>query len=253
MKSNIVTIKEVQEYYQAFYQSLPYGFDDFYEGEILGSTLYTITDEELIKAVFSINLEGVLTSLYLLNEFSHEYSKVFDWIINTFEIKGIIGVTNDTFLMSEIVSRDYQTIKQACNYRYTVKHQTSIHMEKASHNELAEIEEKFTDFLDNYNELIDKGMLYIYKLQGEMIALSNMNQHAFDKNSYSIGIMVLEAYRGKGIARNCLRFIGNKLLSESKIVNAGCWYYNHSSKKALIGAKFTQSNTIFRVGSCHGL
>lgn len=181
-----------------------------------------------------------------LNNHDYLYEKIFDYITQNIGIKGFIGITSDTFLLNEMISRGYQIKKQVCNYRYPNFQPTNTTLVLAKNDDLNEIVFAFGDFLDNYEQLIHNKQLFLFIQNHEIVAMVNIYQHLLHEDSYSVGVIVKEKYRSKQIARNALRAIGNDLLEKGKTINAGCWFYNEPSKKALLAAGFIRSNIIYR-------
>lgn len=237
----------VKSNYKALYHKLPLGFDDFYEGMIIEGDHYLVLDDFDQIACFSLDEENYMTSLVVLEMYLDKYQEIFRFITKEVNIQGVKGVSNDTFLLNEMISREYAIERQACNFRYLTKHETNLDLVLATLNDLSEIKECFEDFQSNYEELIHEKLLYLYKENEVIIAMGNMTPHLLDPSSYSLGIIVKEEYRSKKIARNVLRWMGNKLLNEGKTVNAGCWFFNEASKRALECAGFVRSNIIFNV------
>ncbi len=236
-----------KKYYKSYFHSLNGGFDDFYEGNMIESTHYQYLIDNEIIATFSINENQRLTHLYVKEDYKDVYSDILENVILYGSVTKLLFVTNDTDIVNEVIKRDNIIEKQACNYIYKTKQPVDLILSLAQLSDLKKIKETCGDFLDNYEEQIKLGNLYLYKKENEVISIVNVIQHVFDNNACSIGMMTNEQYRKQSYGTKSLIYVGNLLLDQGYDVYAGCYYYNDPSKKTLKKAGFTLTNLICRV------
>lgn len=245
---NEAQIEDVQDLLEKYYLEIQGGFDDFYEDRMLEGMLYKIDVDGSTIGMFAMTKESQLTCYYLEPVYRKHYAAILDRILTFRHIKGIMAVTNDSQLMTEIMRRNFNIIKQAYNFIYhgelTVP---SLNLRKANLADVPVLKKKFKDSFDNYEELIGKDSLYLGMVNDEVISLGNVNHHRTAPNTVSIGMVVDEAYRHKGYGTETIKAMINEGLRRGCRVHAGCWYYNHASKKVLEKAGMSMVNLIIRV------
>lgn len=246
MKFKLCNFNEVKEMYESFYQELLDGFDDYYDGEIMKSKFYQITEEDKILGVCSI-FENTLTSLYVKESYKYLYGKIFDEVIHFDFVNSIVMSSNDNQLMNEVLVRKFQYDTFAMNYKYVNAQKTDIEMSLASMLDLEEIKSSFKDFLENYEELIENNALYLYKANNQIASMVNVHKMKIPKNSYSIGVIVHENNQSNGIGTQSLIYVANLLYDNGGTVHSGHWIYNHKSRKMHDKAKFKKSNLLIKI------
>ena len=71
-------------------------------------------------------------------------------------------VTNDSYMMMEIIERNYTIIKQAYNFKYLGSgEEVSIDIRKAELSDVPMMKDLFKDFFDDYEEKIKTDNLYL--------------------------------------------------------------------------------------------
>jgi|GEM_PF-2732785 len=243
MKSKKVKYTEMTTILHQFYKSLSGGFDDFYEGELLESDFHLIYDNEKVVAFCAIKANS-LTAIYVLPNVTVNFHEVFKHIITKYQIAEITFTTNDLNMINEVIENEYHIEYFAVNFVFNGNNLSSLDMIKAEVNHISVIRDSFGDFLENYDTLINENALYLYFKNNELLAMVNANQHRIDLKTYSLGVIVSEKHRGKGIGTLAVSTIANLLIEEGKTVHAGCWYYNFSSKKMMEKAGFKKNNIL---------
>lgn len=248
MKFLKTKLDNVKPYYQNYYLSLNGGFDDFYEDLIKESNHYLIEFSNEIIGCFAVNNDNQLVCLYVFNEYKHIYEEIFERIISFDYVSSIKTITNDTMMMNEIIRRNFNFTKGAYNFKYIGDSlRSSLKMRKAKLEDIEDIKVLFKDFFDNYEERIKKGCLYLGYVKDKIVSLGNTHNHTFNHNVISIGVIVVESERYKGYGVDTIKSLTKEGLDKGLIVQAGCWLYNHASKKMLIKAGLTKVNMIITV------
>lgn len=241
-------IDEVKTYYRDYYKTLEGGFDDYYEDQIRESNHYKVDFENHIIGVFAVNNDNRLICLYVTNEYKYMYEEVFERIIKFDSVSSIMTITNDTMMINEILRRNFKIIKQAYNFKYRGSvHKSSFKMRKANLEDVETMKVLFKDFFDDYEDRVKTSSLYLGYKNNKIISLGNIQNHIFNPNVVSVGMIVVESERLKGYATETLKYLIQEGLSSGRIVQAGCWFYNHASKNTLLKAGLSLANMIIRV------
>lgn len=251
MKINKAKLKEIEVLLKEYFYNNIITCDDYFESIILESEYYKITIKNQAVGFFTKTKESILSSYYLRPSHSMLYEKVLDTIIESYNLEGIIAITNDIMLVTEIMRRDLKITNQAFNFSYSKKiityNESELRLRKANHSDLSRILLIFDDFLDNYNKKINAGNLYLGFLDNEMVSLGNINEHLIFENTVSIGVIVRSGYRNNGYGAQTIIGITSECLKRNMTINAGCWIKNFSSKAALLNSGYKTSGIIFHV------
>jgi RimJ/RimL family protein N-acetyltransferase len=239
MRFQQTTFTESKDYYLAYYWSLNGGFDDYIEDMLVVGTHVNVLLDDTIIGVFAINQEHKLLCIVLEGRYSQYYEDVFDQAIIYGKVSGILTSTNDPLMMASIIRRNIPFQKQA--YNFVLKKEPTqspriLEYRLAKEEDAEALEELFKDFFQEYKELAKKHALYIGSLQGKIISLGHIKHHTLSKDTVSIGMIVREDERRKGYATDTISFLIQEGLRRKTTIQAGCWYYNHGSKKTLTKA-----------------
>lgn len=233
------TFEENKAYYRTYYYSLVGGFDDFIEDHIIEGKHINILLDEKVVGVFALNKENKLMCIVLDGTYSHLYEKVFDQVLLYGHVQGVFTITNDPLMMASIIRRNINIHKQAYNFilnKTPNEPKQLLDYKLATPDDALVLKETFGDFLDDYAKYAELGRIYLGYLGETVVSLGHIKEHTFTKDTVSIGMMVRESMRNKGYARDTIAFLIREGIKRNKVVQAGCWYYNHASKKTLMGA-----------------
>ncbi len=242
------TLADNKDYYLRYHCELHGGFDDFFEEIILESKHYLIRDSNQSIGGFAITKEGKLSCLFIIPEKCEIYEEVLDKVLQYDMVQGITTVSNDTRMITEVIKRNYKLVKQAYNFHFIDKNvESELIMKQALPEDLSSIELLFKDFLTDYKVKIHSGNLYLGYYNGEIISMGNMNPHTLNKNVVSLGLIVKESERGKGFGVQTMKSLIIEAQRRNACIQAGCWFYHHASKRALLNAGMSISGMIIRV------
>lgn len=231
-----------------YYKTLNGGCDDYVEEAIMDGKLFQLMEGDTVVGVIAINKNNKLTCLYVEEAWLPKYNEIFDQAILFGKIEGVFTVTADTRMMNQLLRKNFDIKKQAYNFWYKGDRQeTTIDFRKAELSDLDLMEPAFGDFFDNYEKKIKQGDLYLGYDQGELVSLGNRTMHRLQEKTASIGMIVKEEHREKGYGTQTIKSLINVCIDNGWEVHAGCWFYNHASRKTLLKAGMHTSNLIIRV------
>ncbi len=182
-----------------------------------------------------------------MDRYLDDYNQIMERIIEEFNIHQITYSSNDVNMSTYLKEYDYRIENVAVNYTFHTYESDIEQMYKADHSDINEIKETFDDFHDDYWNMITNHVLLLHYRKRELVSMVHANRHKIDENLYSLGVIVAEDFRRKGIAKNCLAYVGNKLIKQGGKVHAGCSYTNYKSRNMLEKAGFVLRNTLSNV------
>lgn len=235
-KSNLEAIKErliknINDYISYL--------DSFLEDHILNSQHYEILLDSKQIGYFSLYEKSILTQFYLDKEYRFLGQEVFDKTRRYEEVQKALVSTSDEFFLSHII--DY-TRKIECQAYFFKDSKKEISKDKilnnfscrlATEEDIDFIKEKTGDFFNNLTKQVKENQIYICYLNELVVSFGVIEKSKLYENVASIGMFTLPEKRQRGIGRNTLTSLKEICYKNNIIPIAGCWYYNHNSKKTL--------------------
>jgi len=111
-----------------------------------------------------------------------------------------------------------------------------FYCELATENDIKLIKDKSGDFLDELEMRIKNNEIYLGYLDKGVVSIGIIEKSSFYEDIASIGMFTLSENRVSGIGRNTILQLKEICYQNNYIPVAGCWYYNHNSKKTLESA-----------------
>ena len=229
--------------------SIPY--DDFLEDFIIESALYSIEIESQQCGFFGINNKR-LTILYIDDIYFSKGVRIFEKIKETYALKDAFIPTTDIAALS-IVLENHKDIKiQALHFSDTARSVRPAEFGKdyfrlAKMADLDEIQGFAEDFLDTYEDVIEKKELYVLEKEKEMLGIGIVVRNKIMENCISIGVLTKKSKRKLGVGRSIILHLKSIAYEMGLTPVAGCWYYNAESRLTLESAGYITKSKLLRV------
>ncbi len=232
-------------------RSLSSPVDSFIEDRILKSVHYEILQKNCQIGYFSIFENTALTQFYLEKENRTIGQHVLTRAKRHEELRSALVPTCDEFFLSHALDECKRIEIQA----YFFQDSRNETPEDRVLNELAfriaeggdrpRISEKTGDFFENLEQRIARKEIYIGEMEDAIVSFGIIEKSKVYENIASIGVFTAKGFRQKGIGRNTVLFLKRECYQNKLRPIAGCWYYNHNSKKTLESAgMFTQTRLL---------
>lgn len=237
----------IEEYKQHI--SIPY--DDFLEDIIIASQ-FSLIDIASQTCGFLGITNSHLTILYIDDIYFSQGIRIFEKIKNTFELKDAFIPTTDIAALS-IILENYQEIKiQALHFSDTARSVRPAEFGKeyfrlATLADLDEIQGFAEDFLDNYEDVIEKKALYVLEKEKELLGIGIVVRNKIMENCMSIGVLTKASKRKLGVGRSIILHLKRIVYEMGLTPVAGCWYYNAESRLTLESAGYITKSKLLRV------
>jgi hypothetical protein len=161
--------------------------------------------------------------------------------------------TSDEFFLSHVFDYDTKVINQA--YFFTegkplpgsepsVAHLT---YRKAEPRDVALMVSISGDFLTTPETMVASDQLYVGSLDKEMVSIGVLEASKLWPPTASIGMFTAAAHRLQGRGAQMIRFLRSTCHAHGLQPIAGCWYYNHASKRTLEVAGMVTNTRLLRV------
>ena len=225
--------------------------DSFLEDRILKSTHYEILQKNCQIGYFSIFENTALTQFYLEKENREIGQHVLARAKRYEELQSALVPTCDEFFVSHALDECKRIEMQAYFFQDSRKKTPKgrvldeLVFRVAQGEDLPEIREKAGDFFENPEQRITKKEIYIGEMDNTIVSFGIIEKSKIYEHIASIGVFIAKGFRQKGIGRNTLLFLKRECYQNKLRPIAGCWYYNHNSKKTLESAgMFTQTRLV---------
>jgi RimJ/RimL family protein N-acetyltransferase len=120
-------------------------------------------------------------------------------------------------------------------------------LRQAVESDIELIKEGSGDFFGDIKTYIDKQELFLTLLENNCIAFGLAGKSELLRDVASIGMFVIERFRQKGAGTATLRLLMNECRKQNLRPVAGCWYYNHLSKKTLERAGMFSQTRLLKI------
>jgi RimJ/RimL family protein N-acetyltransferase len=233
-----VALADIREAIQEHLVSLPAAIDSYLEGHIKGSAHYQIRISGEVAGFASIHKESLVTQFSLKPSFKHWGQSAYNQTKKLESVQSALVPTCDEFFLSHALDDYHQIVKQA--YLFAVRpdqfHKNSesgLTLRPAQTGEEEMIQRETGDFFGNIAEQIGKEQLFLTLSSTECVGFGIMEKGELSGNVASIGMHVPPRFRRQGVGTATLHLLVEECRRQGRQFIAGCWYYNHLSKKTL--------------------
>lgn len=224
--------------------------DSFLEDHILASNHSLIVVNGENAGYCAVHKSSLLTQFYLRNECKQHGQAVFQRLKKLESVQAAFVPTADEFFLAHALDEYKQLDKQAYFFQ-TPKDQArlavdpSLAVRLAQPSDTALIKEYAGDFFDGLESSIQKEQIYVMTKDQICVGFGVLVKSELQPTWASIGMYTRSEFRNQGIGRNMIRYLINECRRQQRQAIAGCWYYNHLSKKTLESAgMYTQTRLL---------
>jgi RimJ/RimL family protein N-acetyltransferase len=248
LKIKSIEFDEVSLRIKQHLNALPSAIDSFLEDHILESAHYQLFISNQEAGFASVHKGSLLTQFSLLPEFRKYGQAVFGQVKKLEEVQAAFVPTCDEFFLSHALDDYRQLNKQAYFFAASPElpdYPSSYALRQAEESDIELIREGSGDFFGDIKMYVDKQKLFLTLLEKKCVAFGLMEKSVLLNGVASIGMFVAEDFRRKGAGTATIRLLIDECKKQNLRPIAGCWYYNHLSKKTLERAgMFTQTRLL---------
>ena len=237
--------------FDAYIAALSSPIDSYLEDHILTSQFYRIVIAGQPCGHFAIHQNTLLTQFHMLGAAQRFGQQAFAEAVRHHKIKAAYVPTCDEFFLSHALDNYVELKKQA--YFFAEGHTeiqpipTNLTYRLAELSDATALRAISGDFLDKHEARIQNGELYVGMRNDELIAIGVIEHSKLLRQHASIGMFTHEQHRQQGLGEQTIRFMRGVCHAENLKPIAGCWYYNHASKKTLEAAGMVTQTRLLRI------
>ena len=224
--------------------------DSFAEQHILQSAHYQITlagsathgaGAPLRAGYCSVHDGKTLTQFVLEDAYVAAGQEAFAAARKLEFVREALVATCDEQFLSHCLDSYAELHRQAYFFQYrpagSVPVNTEISYRQAQPSEIDLVREHSLDFFDeSLQQQLEAGEIHIGFLEEEPVAFGVLEMGKIRTDVASIGMFTKPVSRLQGIGRSTLQYLVGCCAEAGKQPIAGCWYYNHNSKRTLESA-----------------
>jgi GNAT superfamily N-acetyltransferase len=237
---------------RAHLAGLPSLIDSYLEDHILGSNHYRLLVAGQAAGFASIHGKQVITQFSLSAPYQTFGQAAFAQVRRMEEARSAYVPTCDEFYLSHALDDYRQLAKQAYFFQTAGGGSPddvtdSYDIRPATSADLACLREETADFFDPLEDRIASGEVFV-TIRGERTVgfgalIPSVLYHAVA----SIGMFTIPAFRGHGVGTATISLLIRECGRRGLRPVAGCWYFNHSSKRTLERAGMVSPTRLLKI------
>jgi GNAT superfamily N-acetyltransferase len=250
------TMQDITHLIDVYIKTLSSPFDSFLDDHIVSSKFYTINKDLETIGYFAIHEDKMITQFYLKHRYISLGQKIFDEMLQTFNLVNAFVPTCDELLLSLVLDKEVVVKKQAYFFQDGKLPSDSSNLYNsgifriATKEDISEILRVTTDFFDKLEERVEREEIFVLMENAILIGAGIIEKGRVLKGYTSIGMFTNEAYRQKGIGRTIITNLKNWCYENNQIPICGCWYYNTKSKMTLESSGFVTKTRLLNIEFC---
>jgi hypothetical protein len=231
--------------------SFPAPIDSFLEARISSSEFYEIWVDSEQVGLTAVHEENLVTFFALYPPFRKLGQDVFREIRRLEKVQAALVPTCDEFFLSHAMDEHWGLRVQGYYFvsggELVSPHPNPCTLRRAGIGDIVTIQRESDDFFQEVPPKVAKGQLYVASRNGETTGFGILEHSQLCGDVASLGMFVLEQFRKQGVATEIVRLLIEECVKFSLRPVAGCWRYNHGSKKALEGAGMITQSRLLRI------
>jgi GNAT superfamily N-acetyltransferase len=247
-----VLFEEIEREVREHLASLPSKIEAFLEEHIRHSLHLRIAIDDRPAGYASIHNESLITQFALSEPYRVHGQPVFARLRKMEQVTSAFVPTCDEFYLAHALDEHRQMLRQAYFFSATAAGMTrqppvGYRLTAATPGDAARIRELTGDFFAPIEERIARDELFLNRRGDELVGFGIREMSRLYPKTASIGMFTLEPYRGAGVGSATIAHLIAKCAAEDIHPVAGCWYYNHRSKRTLERAGMSTVTRLLRI------
>jgi GNAT superfamily N-acetyltransferase len=243
------TFAEIEEAVRRHLAALPSAIDSFLEDHILASSYYRITADGEPAGFASIHGGSLITQFALAEPYRRHGQQIFLRLRRLEQVTSAFVPTCDEFYLAHALDDYRQLAKQAYFFAEGPDRPSpgsaSLHL--ATSEDVALIREESGDFFQVIDEGITAGTLFVTERDGQPVGFGVLETSRLYPDIASIGMFTIERFRSQGVGTATIALLRAECHRRGIRPVAGCWYYNHASKRTLERAGMYSPTRLLRM------
>jgi GNAT superfamily N-acetyltransferase len=217
--------------------ALPSTIDSFLEDHILESKHYRIVIGGVTAGFAAIHKERLITQISLAPAYRRYGQPVFAHLRRLEQVQSAFVPTCDEFFLAHALD-DHRRLAMQAYFFTTVEDMpplapTGYRLRRAEPGNIELIQRESGDFFAPIERYVEDGELFLTIRDDEPVAFGLLDVSALYADVASIGMFTIERRRRQGAGAATIALLIAECRRRGLRPAAGCWYYNHASKRTL--------------------
>lgn len=247
-----VELSEIHDAMEQHLEALPRPIDSFLEDHILESAHYRILIAGATAGFASIHHASLITQFCLAEPYKRSGQVVFQRLRKLETVGASFVPTCDEFFLSHAIDDYRQLVKQA--YFFSVGRDTvepdatrRCSLSQADLADMSFIQEQSGGFFQHLEQHLRAGELFLTRRDGHCVGFGLLIKSRFCRDVASIGMYTIEPFRNTGVGTATIALLIAECGRRGLKAVAGCWYYNHLSKRTLERAGMVTQTRLLKI------
>src|SRR5215208_7437489 len=247
-----VAFPEIRDAARQHLRALPSAIDSFLEDHILASNHYRIVVAGETAGFASIHEERLITQFALAEPYRRCGQELFRELREMEQVRSAFVPTCDELFLAHALDDYRRLAKQAYFFalppgvgeagatdRYS--------MRPAAMDDADLVRQESDDFFEDLERHIVAGELFVTRRDEEPVGFGILVKSTLYEDVASIGMYTIERVRQAGIGTATIGMLIAECRRRGLRPVAGCWYYNHRSRRTLQRAGMYASTRLLKV------
>lgn len=246
----LATFEELAAPLRRHLATLPAAIDSFLEDRILTSAHYRIDIGGEAAGFAAIHGESLITQFALAAPYRHWGQPLFAQLRRLAQVQAAFVPTCDEFYLAHALDDYRQLAKQAYFFAAgtaPVVVPAGWALRPATVDDVAFIQQESGEFFAPIEQYIAAQELFVTLRGGEPVGFGVMAVSVLYADVASIGMYTLARFRQQGAGAATLGLLREECQRRGLRAVAGCWYYNHLSKRTLERAGMYSPTRLLKV------
>lgn len=245
-----VELDEIREDVRRHITALPAAFDSFLEERILTSSHYRMFINHEAAGFASIHGGNLITQFAMEDRFKRYGQQAFSMLRRMERVQAAFVPTFDECYLAHALDGYRQLAKQAYFFADAgepLEKPGQFTLRSAEPGDAEFIRREAGDLFDRIEERIAAGQLFVTLRGDEPVGFGIREISALYDDVASVGMHTIARFRQQGVGTTTIRLLIDDTRKRGLRAVAGCWYYNHNSKKTLEAAGLYTQTRLLKV------
>jgi len=243
---------EIREAARRHLHALPSAIESFLEDHILASNHYRIVVEGETAGFASIHEERLITQFALGEPYRRCGQTLFGELRRMEQVRSAFVPTCDEFFLAYALDEYRQLAKQAYFFATPPRVAEAVvsdrySMRPAVMDDADFVRQASGDFFEDLERHIANGELFVTLRDEEPVGFGILVKSTLYEDVASIGMYTIERFRQTGVGTATIAMLIAECRRRALRPVAGCWYYNHRSRRTLQRAGMYSSTRLLKV------
>jgi GNAT superfamily N-acetyltransferase len=243
---------DIREATRRHLRALPSAIDSFLEDHILASNHYRIFVAGETAGFASIHGERLITQFALSDRYRQHGQALFRELRQMEQARSAFVPTCDEFFLAHALDDYRRLAKQAYFFATPPGVENAVAADRysvrpAAMSDAELIRQESGDFFEHLERHIAAGELFVTLRGEEPVGFGILVKSTLYEDVASIGMFTIERFRQAGVGTATIARLIAECRRRSLHPVAGCWYYNHRSRRTLQRAGMYSPTRLLKV------